>query len=124
MQVSHHLLQIYQQIGYFSEAQRVANEVLDRDPKDIEALRTKAAALEGDGKYTDALTVSQTLNDAAPLDLEGQIQTFELMQHDETPAQRNRLAISRRFSKRIPTIRDSKCSWAWRISTGRIRPAA
>ena len=52
MQVSHHLLQIYQQIGYFSEAQRVAKEVLDRDPKDIEALRTKAAALEGDGKYT------------------------------------------------------------------------
>ena len=45
MQVSHHLLQIYQQIDYLSEAQRVAKEVLDRDPKDVEALRTKAAAL-------------------------------------------------------------------------------
>jgi predicted Zn-dependent protease len=85
MEVSHHLLQVYQQIGYFSEAQRVAEEVLTRDPKDIEALRTKTAALARDGKYNDALAVAQKLNDAAPLDLDGQIQTLELYQTMKSP---------------------------------------
>ncbi len=86
MPVAHHLLQIYQQIDYLSEAQRVADEVLTRDPKDVEALRTKAAALARANKFVEALAVSQTLNDADPLDLDGQFQTLDLLRTMKHPA--------------------------------------
>src|SRR5207245_8199057 len=37
MQVAHKLLELYEQIGYGSEATQIADEVLTRDPKDVEA---------------------------------------------------------------------------------------
>ena len=83
--VSHHLLQLYEQIDYLTEAQRVAKDVLDRDPNDVEALRVKAEALARSNKYADALAVSQKLNEVAPLDLDGQMQTLDLMSTMKRP---------------------------------------
>src|SRR5262249_52133118 len=83
---SHKLLELYDQIGYLPEATRIADQVLDQAPKDAAALRTKAAALTRSNKVTEALVVSQTLNEAAPLDLDGQLLTWKLMRMMKYPA--------------------------------------
>lgn len=83
---AHMLLDLYSQISYNSEAIDLADKVLTKHPTDVPSLRAKAQALARAGKNIDALNVSVALNEAAPLDLEGQIQTRELMMRLKRPA--------------------------------------
>ncbi|HEX3356841.1 MAG TPA: tetratricopeptide repeat protein [Tepidisphaeraceae bacterium] len=86
IRVSHNLLRLYNQIGYATEGTHLADEVLAHDPNDVEALRTKSAALWQINKLSDAIAVSEKLNDVAPLDLNGQIQTYNLLCLQKRPA--------------------------------------
>ncbi len=85
-EANHELLDLYAQADRRIEATRLADEILAQDPKDQKALTAKARALMRGGDYDAAMKVAQTLNDVAPLNLDGQLLTLELLTLRKTPA--------------------------------------
>jgi tetratricopeptide (TPR) repeat protein len=81
------LLELYLQFGYARETTDLADSILSKHPSDVEALRAKSAALWQDSKLTEALAVSEQLNKAVPLDVAGQVQTYELLRRLGHPPQ-------------------------------------
>jgi tetratricopeptide (TPR) repeat protein len=76
---SHRLLELYNTVEYNAEAIDLADKILAVAPEDIEALRCKSTALTNQKKFKEALDVSLRLNQIAPQDLAGQLQTRDLL---------------------------------------------
>lgn len=87
-QAKHELLAIYIKpyVGYNAEAISLADELLKTNPKDIAALKSKATALYRLRRLDQAMATAETLNKVAPLDMEGQQLSYELMYQLNRPA--------------------------------------
>lgn len=79
------LLRIYSQGDFATEALSLADTVLARKKDDAEALRAKSIALLRLARYDEALAASHRWNEAAPFDLDGQLQTFTLLRRVRMP---------------------------------------
>jgi tetratricopeptide (TPR) repeat protein len=73
------LLELFMMAGYFPEAIELSERLLEQNGADPEALRHKSLALFRLNRIDDALATSEHLNEVAPLDIEGQVLTMELM---------------------------------------------
>ncbi|MCS7033206.1 MAG: hypothetical protein NZ561_04320, partial [Phycisphaerae bacterium] len=87
------LLDLYTRAGYSTEALKLSDAVLAVRPNDPAALRARSIALFSLARFDEALTASLQLNDAAPFDLNGHLQTFWLLRRAKTPPEE----IVRRF---------------------------
>jgi tetratricopeptide (TPR) repeat protein len=79
LDAKHQLLDLYSTTGYNAETITLANELLQSNPKDISALRSKAKALASRSQFEEAFAASNQLNTLAPLDIEGQGLSLYLM---------------------------------------------
>src|SRR5258706_6365911 len=77
--VKSELLDLYTQLGYNFEAVELAKKLLDKNPRDLEALRAKARGLAASQKSDEALAVCKEFNAIAPLDLEMRILSLEVL---------------------------------------------
>src|SRR5258706_4604246 len=77
--VKSELLDLYTQLGYNFEAVELAKKLLDKSPRDLEALRAKARGLAASQKSEEALTVCKEFNAIVPLDLEMRILSLEVL---------------------------------------------
>jgi tetratricopeptide (TPR) repeat protein len=82
---NHELLDLYAKADRTVETMRLADEMLQQNPKDIKALLAKSRAMLRTGDYEGALKVSQQINSVAPLDLQGQLLTMELLTRLKRP---------------------------------------
>src|SRR5688500_2975506 len=82
----HALLELFPRIGYNREAIELADTILAREPRNVNALRAKAVALERSRRYKEAVAAYVQLNEVAPQDLRGHIKTFELYRRTDRPA--------------------------------------
>ncbi len=80
------LLETYGALDYNAEAVALADQLLEKDPKDVVALKAKATALLRLKKPEEALKVCQQWNAQDPLDLDGQRMTFAAMLQSKKPA--------------------------------------
>src|SRR5258707_5544366 len=81
----HALLDLYAKLQYNTEALRLADELLARNPRDIDAMKSKIIALNNQRKFDDALSISRRINELAPQDLVSQIMTLQLLDQLQTP---------------------------------------
>ncbi|MDB5289202.1 MAG: prsT, partial [Phycisphaerales bacterium] len=81
----HLLLDLYAKLQYNTEAVRLADELLARNARDTEAMKSKVIALNNQRKFDDALSISRRINDLAPQDLVSQVVTLELLDQLQTP---------------------------------------
>lgn len=94
--VRHRLLKLYGMAQYNREARTLAGRLLDRDPRDAEALQAEVQAMQNDGNYQEALGACRKLNQLTPLDLKWQWEELSLMDKldqsaDELISHANRL---------------------------------
>lgn len=75
----HLLLELYYKSGRNAEAIDLATQLLAKDPSDIEALRNRSKCQYRLRKFQEALVDSEKINELAPLDLDGQQLTYELL---------------------------------------------
>lgn len=83
----HFLLDLYNQVGFDTEAVQLADELLKHDPDDINAIKNKAMAKYRLQKYDETLTLSERLNELSPLDLEGQLLTYQTLYNLRRPVE-------------------------------------
>lgn len=84
----HELLAIYinPYIAYNAEALKLCDELLSADSHDLVALRDKATALYRLHRLDEAMAAAEQLNKLAPLDMQGQQLSYELMYQLNRPA--------------------------------------
>ncbi|HTL30231.1 MAG TPA: tetratricopeptide repeat protein, partial [Tepidisphaeraceae bacterium] len=82
---NHELLDLYAKADRRVETLRLADEILAQDPKDVKALFAKSRMMLRAGDYQNAMEVAQKLNEIAPLDLQGQLLTIELLTRTKRP---------------------------------------
>lgn len=73
------LLKVYITGGYDTETIALADQILLRDPNDVEAMKAKVMALSRLRRFDQAISVAYKLNELNPLDMESQIYTYTLM---------------------------------------------
>ncbi len=78
-QASRDLLELYDRIGYASEALELADQLLAETGEDPELIRYKARALVRLQKPLQALPLSKKYNQLKPTDIAEQIQTLSMM---------------------------------------------
>lgn len=79
LDAQHMLLEIYDKASFSSESITLADELLAAHPDDTQAMKYKATALSRLRQYEPALAVAQKRNEIEPLDLDGQLQTLNLL---------------------------------------------
>ncbi len=84
-QGQHKLLELYTRVRWNPEILALSDDILQVSPNDLPALRAKTAALMAQQKFDQALTVSEKINELAPLDIEGQRTTFTLLAQLKRP---------------------------------------
>ncbi len=82
------LLDLLPQMGRNKDASDLADKILAKHPDDAQALRAKASALLRLRQYKEALAVAEKLNTVAPLDIEGQMITLQVMAQLDEPVEK------------------------------------
>lgn len=81
----HELLKLYAQARYSKEALTLADTLLAKNPRDVEALRARGAVMQNDKKPAEALAACQALNHVDPTSLYWQEQELRLMAELKQP---------------------------------------
>ncbi len=82
----HKLLDLYARVRWNPEIMALSDDILQVSPNDLPALRAKTGALKAQQKFDQALIVSEKINDLAPLDIDAQRTTFQLLAQLKRPA--------------------------------------
>lgn len=84
----HELLKLYTMVGFGKEAIDLADRVLKREPKNVEALRDKAVALFRTNKVNDALKYAELGAQADPGDPRTQFLVLQIQKRLDQPRDR------------------------------------
>ena len=113
------MLGLYLRLGYLDEALRLSDDMLARDPNDVEALKGKIQALtrQPTPAYADALKVCEKLESVAPDDLWGRVQSQILRLQTGVPEDQI-VARRRAVARRTTRTRDTRScparpTWRW-----------
>jgi tetratricopeptide (TPR) repeat protein len=87
LMAQHQLLKIYRDLGYDDDAFALALTIIKDHADDLPALDAQIHSLIVQSKYEQALDLSQKTNELAPLDLQEQITTLQLMRALRRPPQ-------------------------------------
>jgi tetratricopeptide (TPR) repeat protein len=79
LNAAHFLLDLYVRFRYVPEVLSLSSTILQKDPADVAALRAQTDALAYTGKTQQALAAAEKLNQVAPTDLPGLVQTYTLL---------------------------------------------
>ncbi|MGB2820693.1 MAG: tetratricopeptide repeat protein, partial [Phycisphaerae bacterium] len=115
VQARRDLLDIYDQLGYSTEAIETADHILKNHPDDPQALRAKAIALTRLRKLNEALELLERYNKLKPLELDGHTLTFSIMRSLERPA-RDLIARAEGLHKAHPG--DPRMEWLMAYAYG------
>lgn len=85
--VRHRLLKLYGLAQYNREARTLAGRLLDKDPRDAEALQAQVQAMQNEGNYQEALGACRKLTQITPLDLKWQWEELSLMDKLDQPGE-------------------------------------
>src|SRR5687768_12197886 len=115
--VTNELLELYGQVGWVTELQVLADELLAGDPAHPAALRARATALARARKFEDALKASSKYNELHPQDLDGQILTLTILSQCDRSRERllayaEKLNASKPDDLRLLVVRSLACQFA------------
>jgi tetratricopeptide (TPR) repeat protein len=79
------LLKLYVMVGYSKETGELADRILKDDPKNVEALRSKAISLAGLRKFDEAYKFAQKAAAADPANIQSHWLVLQLMQKLDKP---------------------------------------